>query len=240
MEQKHTILIGNISRRISKCKEDIRMARFSMAEVRDKVKKQKEIRSDKEKQKEILSNCLKTIRNNNQKFSNLSIGAGALKTFRSNIRDSNRWKLQSELQLRALQLKDLESRKHLKESVDEIVVEIESNDGAIESLKRRINGMKNKLDILREKERALAQVVELTSQSLRVVEEVPEQVVQGLQSELKELESGIKTSLLDETEDSFNQLIISTEENISRLIELKNSLLCIMFMKKKHSKNGII
>jgi len=210
-----------------------------MEEMRDKVKKQKEIRSDKESQKEILSHCLELIRSNAQKLSNLSIGAKALDTFRSNIRDSNRKKLQSELQLRALQLKDLETKKHLNESVDQVVV-FESNDGAIESLKNCINGMKNELDILREKETILARDVELMNQSLLVVVEVPEQVVQGLQSEMEELESGIKASLQSETEDVFNQLIISAEGKISCLFELKNSLLEIMFMKKKHSKKGMI
>ena len=144
-----------------------------------------------------------------------------------------------ELQLRALQLDDLQSKKHLYESEDDVEV-IDSNDEAIERLKNSIKSMKNDLNILREREKVLVRNVELMNQSLLVVVEVPEQVVQGLQSEMEELESGIKTSLLDETEDSFNQLIISVEEKINCLFELKNSLLDIMFMKKKHSKNGVI
>jgi len=115
-------------------------------------------------------------------------------------------------------------------------VVIELNDGAIESLKSRIKGMKNELNILLEEERVLARDVELWNQSLHVVVEVPDQVQQGIQSEIEELESEIKASLRDGTEDAFNQLIISTEEKISDLFELRNSLFDIMFMKKSIRK----
>jgi len=115
--------------------------------------------------------------------------------------------------------------------VDEVVV-IESNDGVIESLKSRIKRMKIELNILQENQRILSRDVELMNQNLHVVVAVPEQVIQGLQSDIEELESGIKTFLQDETEDAFNQLIISTEKKISHLFELKNSLFDVMFMKK--------
>jgi len=50
--------------------------------------------------------------------------------------------------------------------------------------------------------------------------------------EIEELESGIKASLQDETEDVFNQVIISTEEKINHLVELKNILFDTMIVKK--------
>jgi len=135
------------------------------------------------------------------------------------------------LQLRALQLKDyLESKRDISESADEVVV-IELNDGAIKSIKIRIKGMKNELNILREKEIIIVRDLELLCQSLQVVEKVPDQVVQGLQSEIEELGKGIRISFQDETEDEFNQLIISTEEKIRNLFTLKNNLLDIMFVK---------
>jgi len=109
---------------------------------------------------------------------------------------------------------------------------IESSDGAIERLKSRTKGMKNELNILQEKERTLVRDVELMSQSLQVFEKVPDQVVQGLQSEIEELATGIETFLQDETEDAFNQLIISTEEKIINLFTFKNNLLDIMFVKR--------
>jgi len=89
-----------------------------MAEMRVKLKNQREMRSEKEKQKEILSHCLELIRNNSQKLSNLSIETQALETLRSKIRNINRRKIQFELQIRALQLKDLKSKMHLNENVD--------------------------------------------------------------------------------------------------------------------------
>ncbi len=98
-------------KRISKCKEDIRRTRFFMAEMRVKVKQQKEIRWEKEKQKEILSHCLEMIKFNNKKLSDLSIQTKALESSRSSIvRSTDRRKFQFEMQLRALQLKDLESK----------------------------------------------------------------------------------------------------------------------------------
>jgi len=206
-----------------------------MTAMRVKVKNQKEIRLVKEKQLELLSRSLALIRINNQKLSDLSIERRKLEFLRSFIRDTNRRKLEFELQLRALQLKDLKSKKHLYESEEEVVV-IDSNDEAIESLKSRIKGMKNELNILREKEKILGRDVELMSQSLHVVVEVPDQVLQHHQSEIGELGREIKTYLQDETEDGFNQLIISTEEKIRNLFELKNNLLDIVFMKKSIRK----
>ena len=94
--------------------------------------------------------------------------------------------------------------------------------------------MKNELNILRE--RVLARDIELLHQSLHVVVEVPDQVLQRHQSEIEELEKEIRGSLQDETEDGFNQLIISTEEKIRNLFELKNYLLDIVFMKKSIRK----
>ena len=87
------------------------MARFSMTEMRVKVEQQKEIRLEKEKQLELLSRGLVLIRINNQKLSDLSIEIKKLEFLRSFIRDANRRKLEIELQLRALQLKDLKSKK---------------------------------------------------------------------------------------------------------------------------------
>jgi len=211
------------------------MARFSMTEMRVKLKNQREMRSEKEKQLELLSRCLVLIRINNQKLSDLSIEIKKLEFLRSFIRDVNRRKLEIQLQLRALQLKDLKSKKHLYESEDEVLV-IDLNDKAIESLKSSIKCMKNELTILRERERVLARDVELLHQSVHVVVEVPDQVLQRHQSEIEKLEKEIRESLQDETEDGFNQLIISTEEKIRNLFELKNNLLDIVFMKKSIRK----
>jgi len=94
--------------------------------------------------------------------------------------------------------------------------------------------MKNEINILREKERILVRQkrdLELMSQSLQVVEKVPDQVVQGLQSEIEELCTGIRISFQDETEDELNQLIILTEEKTRNPFTLKNNLLDIMFVK---------
>jgi len=126
-----------------------------------------------------------------------------LEALGSNIKDTTRRKLQFEL----VQLKDLESKRDLSESADEVVV-IESNDGAIKILKNRIKGMKNELNILREKERILVRDLELMSKSLQVVEKVPDQAVQGLQFEIEELGKGIRISFQDETEDEFNQIFL--------------------------------
>jgi len=206
-----------------------------MSEMRVKVKKQREMRLEKEKQLELLTRSLALIRINNQKLSDLSLEVKKLEFLRSFIRDTNRKKLETELELRALQLKDLKSKKHFYESEDELVM-IESNDEAIESLNNYVKGMENELNILRERERILARDVELLYQSLHVVVEVPDQVLQRHQSEIEEVEREIRKSLQEETEDGFNQLIISTEEKIRNLFELKNNLLDIMFMKKSIQK----
>jgi len=219
------------------------MARFSMTEMRVKVQKQKEICSEKEKQKDFMSRCLALMRSNNEKLSNLSIESKKIENLRTRIREMNKIKLETELQLRALQLDDLKSKKSLCESdlIDEIVVnELNNNEASIKSFKIRIKGMKNELASMREEARVLENDVELLNQSLHVVVEVPDQVLQGFQSEIEELESGIKAILLDETEDAFNQLIISTEEKIRNLVEMKNSLFDIMFTKKSIRRMRIV
>jgi len=193
------------------------------------------MRLQKEKQLELMSRCLALVRINNQKLSDLSLEINKLEFLRSFIRDTNREKLKLELQLRALQLKDLKSKKHLYENEDDVVV-IDSNDEAIESFKNSIKSMKNDLNILREREKVLVRNVELMNQSLHVVVEVPDQLLRRRQSEIEELEREIRTSLQEETEDAFNQLIVSTEEKIRNLFELKNNLLDIMFMKKSIRK----
>ena len=100
--------------------------------------------------------------------------------------------------------------------------------------------MKNELESNREEARVLENDVELQNQSLHVAVEVPDQVLQGFQSEIEELESGIKAILQDETEDAFNQLIISTEEKTRNIIEMKNSLFDIMFTKKSIRRMRIV
>lgn len=51
---KVKIIEAEFRKRISQRKEEIRLARISMAETRDKIKQLKEIRSEKKKEKEIL------------------------------------------------------------------------------------------------------------------------------------------------------------------------------------------
>jgi len=92
--------------------------------------------------------------------------------------------------------------------------------------------MKNKLEILREEERILSRDVELMKQRLKVVVKIPDHVLQGLQFEITQLEKEIDKSLQGEMEDVFNQRIISLEDKIRNLFELKNNLLEIMFFKK--------
>ena len=202
-----------------------------MAEMRNKNKQKKEICPELKKQKEMLSQCLKLIRINNQKLTDLSNERRNLDNLRTHIKDTNNKRLQSELQLRALQIKELKSKRQFYERGDE-VVEFESSGEAIKNLKSHVKGMKIKLKLLREEERILAKDVHLLSQSLKVVVKIPDQVLQGLQLEIEELDKKIKGSLQGETEDVFNQLIISTEEKIRNLFELKNKLLDVMFLKK--------
>jgi len=202
-----------------------------MAKMRNKKKQKKEICPELKKQKEMLSQCLKLIRINNQKLTDLSNERRNLDNLRSHIKDTNNKRLQSELQLRELQIKELKSKSQFYERGDEIV-EFESSDDAIKNLKRHVKGMKIKLKLPREEERILAKDVHLLSQSLKVVVKIPDQVLQGLQLEIEELEKKIKGSIQGETEDVFNQLIISTEEKIRNLFELKKKLLDVMFLKK--------
>ena len=116
------------------------MARFSMTEMRGKVKKTKEIRSEKEKQKDFLSRCLALMMTNNEKLSNLSIECKKLENLRTRIRETNKRKLETELQLRALQLNDLKWKKSICESdLDEIVVNTsDNNEAKIKNFKIRI------------------------------------------------------------------------------------------------------
>jgi len=218
-------------KQISQYKEEIRLARISMAEMRNKKKQKKEICPESKKQKEMLSNCLKLIRINNQKLTDLSNERRNLDNLRTHIKDTNSKRLQSEFQLRAFQIKELKSKRQFYERGDEMV-EFESSDEAIKNLKRHVKGMKMKLKLLRGEERILVKDVHLLSQSLKVVVKIPDQVLQGLQLEIDELDKKLKGSLQGENEDVFNQLIISTEEKIRNLFELKNKLMDVMFFKK--------
>jgi len=212
-----------------------------MAEMRDTKKQKKEIHKEIKKQKEMLSHCLKLIQINNRMLTDLSNERRTLETLRAHIKDTNRKKLQSELQLRALQIKELKSKKDLYERGEEIV-EFKSSDEAIKNLKGHVKGMKNKLKFLREEERILVRDVNLLNKSLKVVVKIPDQVLQGLQLEIEELEEKIKADFQGQDEDNFNQLIISTEEKLRNLFELRNKLLDIVFFKKSVRKmnNGFI
>jgi len=206
-----------------------------MAQMRDKKKQKKEICPEIKKQKEMLSHCLKLIQINNRMLTDLSNERRTLETLRTHIKDTNHKKMQSELQLRALQIKELKSKRHLYERGEEIV-EFKSSDEAIKNLKGHIKGMKNKLKFLREEERILVRDVDLLNQSLKVVVKIQDQVLQGLQLEIEELEEKTKANFQGQDEDAFNQLIISTEEKIRNLFELKNNLLDIVFLKKSIRK----
>jgi len=151
---------------------------------------------------------------------------------RTRIKDTQTKKLQSELQLRALQLEELKTKRiNLHEWEDEVVI-IESNDEAIKNFKNHIKGIKNELVFLREEERVLTRDVDLLNQSLKVVVKIPDHVLQGMQLEIEQFEKEIEKSLRDETEDVFNRRISTIEEKIRNLFELKNNLLEIMFLKK--------
>jgi len=134
-----------------------------------------------------------------------------------------------------LQIKELKSKRHLYERGEEIV-EFKSSDEAIKNIKRHVKGMKNKLKFLREEERILVRDVDLLNQSLKVVVKIPDQVLQGLQLEIEELEEKTKANFQGQDEDNFNQLIISTEDKIRNLFELRNKLLEILFFKKSTRK----
>jgi len=119
----------------------------------------------------------------------------------------------------------LKSKRQLYEGVDEIVV-IESNaDEVIKCLKSHIKGMKNELKFLQEEERVLSRDVELLHQRLNgVVNKVPDEMIEGLRLELGKVEEGIVASIREMTEDMLYMLIISTEEKIRNLLNLKRSL----------------
>ncbi len=101
-------------KQISQCKEEIRLARISMTEMRTQILKQQEILCEKKKQKEILSHCLELIKINNQKLTNLSIDRKKLEILRTRIKETNTKTLQSELQLRGLQLEELKTKSEMR------------------------------------------------------------------------------------------------------------------------------
>ena len=218
-------------KQIKRCRREIRMARLSMAKMRDKVKEKKEVCMEKEKQKEHLLYCLKFIKNSNQKLTDLSVEHNKLGILRGHIANTNEIKFQYELQLRTLQLHEVESEKKLYESgvEDGKILFMESND-EINCLKSRIRGLKNELKILHEEERLLVRGVELLYQSLNgVVNKVPDEMVQGLNMELEEIEKCINDTLPDRTEDIFNTLVISTEETIQNLLKLKRIVVSMYY-----------
>ena len=127
------------------------MARISMKEMRVKLKNQREIRLEKEKQKDCLSCCLTFMSINNKKLSKLSIECKKLEILRTQIRKTNKRKLESVLQLRTLQLNNLKSKMSLYESgLDEILVnESNNNESSIISLKTRIKKLENEIELMR-------------------------------------------------------------------------------------------
>ena len=100
-------------KRISQYREDIRKARFCMAELRIKIKKQKRILSENVKQKEIKSRWLATIRVNNQKVVDLSIEYKKLETLRTRKRETNERKFEA-----VFQLDKLMNQQHLHNCAD--------------------------------------------------------------------------------------------------------------------------
>jgi len=137
-----------------------------------------------------------------------------------------------------MQLKKLKDQQHFYAAnfADETVLvpqKSDDTDAAIRRLKSSIKCMKSELEFLREEEGILAKKVELLCQSLNgVVNKVDEKVLQCLEWDIEELEREVRASLREETEDVFNQLVISTEEKIRNLFESKNDLLDIMFTRK--------
>lgn len=198
--------------------------------MREKVKQQKEMCVKKEKRKEHLLYCIEFIKISNKKLADYSIECNKLENLRGHIWNINEIKLQYELQLRTMQLNENESKRQLNdnESVDdEKMLFVESNsEGMIKWLKSQIRSLKNELEIRQEEERFLARDVELLHRSLNgVVNEVPDQMVQGLRLELEGVEKGIRACIEDTTEDLFNMLVISTEDKIRNLLKLKRIIL---------------
>ena len=178
---------------------------------------------EKEKRKEHLLYCLKFIKITNEKLRDLSFKYNKLGILRGHIGNTNEVKLQYEIQLRELQLNETKRQLFERDVDDEKLLFIESNDeGMIDCLKIHIRSLKNELKILQEEERILARDVELLHQDLNgVVSEVPDHMIKPLQLELEEVEREIKASLQDRMEDLFNFLVISTEEKIRNLLQLK-------------------
>jgi len=104
-------------KQISQCKEEIRLARISMTEMRAKILQQKEILSEKKKRKGVLSHCFGLIQINNQKLTDLSNDCKKLEIVRTQIKETKTKTLQSELQLRALQLEELKTKRNLYENM---------------------------------------------------------------------------------------------------------------------------
>lgn len=150
-------------KRISQCREEIRLARISMREMRGKIKLQHGIRSEKKRQKELLSNQLEALekltRINNEKLADLSLKKSKLEAIRINIKSSFLSQHKSELQLRTLQCEVLQSKIAALESNGGNEFDISSNlDEVIQPENERIKcfakkteELLNELTSLREK-----------------------------------------------------------------------------------------
>jgi len=227
-------------KRISQYREDIRKARFCMAEIRNKIKKQKRIVSENVKQKEIKSRWLATIRANNQKMEDLSTEYKKLETLRTRIREINRRKFEALFHLN----KFMNNQQNLHNCTgnclragDKMVadqVNSDETEAMIGWLKSRIGGMQNELEFLEREERILARDVGLLHKSLNdgIGPKVSDQKLQFLVLELEYIERKNQAYLEDKTEDVLNQLVISTEEKVRNLFVLKNNLFDIMFLRK--------
>jgi len=207
-----------------------------MAEIRNKIKKQKRILSEYVKQKEIKSGWLATIRANNQKVEDLSTEYKKLETLRTHIRETKQRKFEALFHLSKLMNNQQNLHNCTDDCVragDKIVVDQVNSDEMIGWLKSRIGGMQNELEFLEREERILARDVGLLYKCVDGIgPKVSEQKLQFLVLELEGIERKIQESLQDKTEDVLNQLVISTEEKVRNLFVLKNNLLDIMFLRK--------
>jgi len=84
-----------------------------MAEIRNKIKRQKRALSENVKQKEIKSHWLATIRVNNQKVADLSKEYKKLETLRTRKRETNERKFEA-----VFQLDKLMNQQHLHNCTD--------------------------------------------------------------------------------------------------------------------------
>ena len=226
-------------KRISQYREDIRKARFCMAELRIKIKKQKRILSENVKQKEIKSRWLATTRANNQKVADLSTKYKKLETLRTRIRETKQRKFEALFHLNKL----MNNQQNLHNCTDnclragdKIVVDQVNSDetkAMIGWLKSRIGGMQNELEFLEREEIILARDVGLLYKSVDGIgPKVSEQKLQFLVLDLEGIERKIQEFLQDKAEYVLNQLVISTEEKVRNLFVSKNNLLDIMFLRK--------